>query len=962
MMGMKMRRAVGFGLWCSALLLTACGGGDAGFVGDNSGGSSGGGSGGGSGTNTPVYRLGVLQGTSFSSGAIAVAQSPLPAGGSSGLRVDIVDIANANALVTESVAVTFSSQCLSQSSSSITPNPASSINGSASATYSARGCAENDVITATAVVGGSTVTASGSITVEAAPPSAVQFVSAAPNSIRIKGTGNPQTSVVKFSVTNNAGGPVPSQRVAFSLDTTAGGITLTPSSGTTDSSGVVQTTVNAGTVATSVRITAVVVDDSGNAVAAIPPAQSDSLVISTGLADQDSFSISVGCFNIEGGDYDGTKTSVNILAADRFNNPVPDGTAISFRAEGGQVQPQCLTIAGGCTVDFTSASPRTSDHRVTILATAVGEESFTDTNGNGRYNSGETFGDLGEAFLDKNENGTRDTNEEFVDFNNSGGFDPASGNFTGVLCDSGCDAASSLSVRASAPIIMSGSTADITIAPTTIDLSNGAKFVQVVVGDSAGQPMPGQTKIEATTSFGSIVGDSSYTQACSAFNGPFAYGFVVKPPDDQDKSTSGVFTVKVTTPRGVVTSASASVVFSTTVSAPPAGGPLTSINFLGASSANLSIKGTGVGQPETATLSFKVLDNQGTALPNQTVSFALDTTVGGIKLDRTTAVSDSNGNVQVAVSSGTVQTTVRVTATAVSGATTVIARSDALVISTGIADQDSFSLSATKLNIEGADRDGIESTITARLADRFNNPVPDGTAVSFTSEGGAIEPSCITVGGACSVIFSSQNPRVGDHRYTILATAIGEESFTDLNGNGQYDAGESFGDIAEPFLDTDENGTRNPQAEPFVDFNGNGSFDAAGGTFTGPLCNSGCDTAKTLFVTDSIVIVASSSSAVITGPTSITMAATTARSFTIRVQDSAGQNMAGDTTITAVSSYGTIEAPAEFTQVDTNANSAGTAYGFTLTGTGIPGSGVVTITVTSPLGVSTLYTFPVTAN
>ncbi len=100
----------------------------------------------------------------------------------------------------------------------------------------------------------------------------------------------------------------------------------------------------------------------------------------------------------------------------------------------------------------------------------------------------------------------------------------------------------------------------------------------------------------------------------------------------------------------------------------------------------------------------------------------------------------------------------------------------------------------------------------------------------------------------------------------------------------------------------------------------------------------------------------------ITGPTSITMAATASRTFTIRVQDTAGQNMAGETTIAAISSYGTIEAPSEFTQVDTNANSGGTAYGFTLTGTGIPGSGVITITVTTPLGTSSLYTIPVTAN
>lgn len=746
-----MRRSTYLGLLFAFSLLAGCGGGGPSFV-DNDGGD-------GSGTPTAsVYRLGTLNGSSFSPGTINLSQSTLAAGGSAGLRVDIVDTANGNALVSDAIAVSFASPCASLSSSKIEPNPVTAVGGSASATYSALGCTGSDVITATATVGGTTLTASGTITVQAAPPSAIQFTSATPNSIRIKGTGDPQTSVVKFTVTNTAGGPVPAQNVRFSLDTAAGGITLTPSSGITDSAGVVQTTVNAGTVATSVRVTAIVVDSSGNAVSGIPPAQSDSLVISTGLADQDSFSISVGCFNIEGNDYDGTTTSVNILAADRFNNPVPDGTAVSFRAEGGQIQPQCLTTAGGCSVNFTSSSPRTSDHRVTILATAIGEESFVDTNGNGRYNAGETFGDQTEAFLDKNENGARDGDEEFVDFNNNGSFDPKSGNFTGVLCDSGCDTATSLSVRASIPIIMSGSNANLTILPSTIDLSNGAQVVQVVVSDSANQPMPGNTTIAASTSFGSIVGDTSVTQPCSAFNGPFVYSFVVKPPDDQDKSASGVFTIKVTTPKGNVTTASAAVFYSTTTTTPPAGGKLKSMNFVSATPTTISIKGTGVGQPETSVVSFKVLDDLGTAVPNQTVQFALDTTVGGITLDHASATSAADGTVSVAVSAGTVHTTVRVTATATSGSTTVSARSDTLTISTGIPDQDSVSLSAESLNIEGANRDGVTSKITARMADRFNNPVPDGTAISFRTEGGSIEAQCSTVAGACQRVVHQPEP------------------------------------------------------------------------------------------------------------------------------------------------------------------------------------------------------------
>ncbi|MFW8341613.1 hypothetical protein ACOICY_29205, partial [Klebsiella pneumoniae] len=70
----------------------------------------------------------------------------------------------------------------------------------------------------------------------------------------------------------------------------------------------------------------------------------------------------------------------------------------------------------------------------------------------------------------------------------------------------------------------------------------------------------------------------------------------------------------------------------------------------------------------------------------------------------------------------------------------ISSQSSVLVISTGKPDQDSFSLSAETLNAEGWDVDGTAVKVTARLADAFNNPVPDGTAVYFTTEGGAITP------------------------------------------------------------------------------------------------------------------------------------------------------------------------------------------------------------------------------
>lgn len=267
----------------SVLTLAACGGGsslgDGGngssLGGSTTGGSTTGGSTTGGSINTPVYRLGVLNGSAFTAGQIEIGQTPLEAGGSSGLRVDLVDTANGNIPVTDAVTVTFSSTCASQGRARIqTPIIASA--GSASSTYQALGCSGGDTVVASATVDGASLSATGALHVLPAPVAAIQFASVATSSIRIKGTGSPQTSAVRFTVTNTAGGPAEGQKVRFSLDTTAGGISLSPATGTTDSSGTVQTTVSAGTVHTSVRVTATLVDDSGAPLAGIPPAQSDS--------------------------------------------------------------------------------------------------------------------------------------------------------------------------------------------------------------------------------------------------------------------------------------------------------------------------------------------------------------------------------------------------------------------------------------------------------------------------------------------------------------------------------------------------------------------------------------------------------------------------------------------------------------------------------------------------------------
>ncbi|MET0044774.1 MAG: hypothetical protein ABW100_14800, partial [Candidatus Thiodiazotropha sp. 6PLUC3] len=132
--------------------------------------------------------------------------------------------------------------------------------------------------------------------------------------------------------------------------------------------------------------------------------------------------------------------------------------------------------------------------------------------------------------------------------------------------------------------------------------------------------------------------------------------------------------------------------------------------------------------------------------------------------------------------------------------------------------------------------------LTVHAADHFNNPVPDGTAVYFTTEGGQIQSQCEILDGACSVNWTSSNPRSSEGRITILASMLGEESFIDANGNGVLDFGDTaFANIPEAFRDDDENGVRDPVLEEFVDFNANGVYDdsSVDPNYNGALC---CDT------------------------------------------------------------------------------------------------------------------------
>jgi hypothetical protein len=310
---------------------------------------------------------------------------------------------------------------------------------------------------------------------------------------------------------------------------------------------------------------------------------------------------------------------------------------------------------------------------------------------------------------------------------------------------------------------------------------------------------------------------------------------------------------------------------------------LGSIEFVSSQPDSIVIKGSG-GQ-ETSTLTFLLKSQLGNALAQQEVEFSLDSSVGGIALSRTSGFTNSQGLITTQVSSGTVPTVVRVTAKAnmdINGETiSVQTQSSELSVNTGLPEQASMTIAATVINPE-ADIVGEESIIRVWLADSFNNPVPDGTTINFTTEGGSIGSSCNTISGNCAVTWTSTEPYLLDHRSTILATTSGHETFFDSNGDNVFDDSDGgaisnelvdsgfgrqvalssgFVDMSEAWRDDNENNQKDPEETKFFDQNGDGQYNLADTKFNGPQCSGDkCDSdAKKATLRKALVLIMATS-------------------------------------------------------------------------------------------------------
>ena len=299
------------------------------------------------------------------------------------------------------------SDCVAAGKATISPSTVTNTTGTVTFTYQdTGGCGavrstDNVVITP---AGGSASPGTLQIALGSPAASSLTFNAASPSTIYLKGSGLAESSTVTFKVVDVAGNPLPGQKVMLGLNTFTGGLAIdggaVPVQKISNTAGIVSVIVNSGTVPTPVRVRAVLGTDYNAAGGTV----SSGLVLATGLPTQANFSMSQTIFNLEGADYNDVLDSFTILAADRSGNPVPDGTAITFWSEGGQIAPSASTSTSlgisSATVNFVSSDFRPLDGHVTVLAYALGEESFIDQNGNNVWDAGEPFQDLGDVVKD----------------------------------------------------------------------------------------------------------------------------------------------------------------------------------------------------------------------------------------------------------------------------------------------------------------------------------------------------------------------------------------------------------------------------------------------------------------------------------------------------------------------------------------------------------------------------------
>ena len=305
------------------------------------------------------------------------------------------------------VSVTFSTSCGTFEPSTIV----SSNQGDVTTAYKAidingKLCEEKQTITAT----GSNISAKTiEINIAAIEANSLVYSSDAVN-LGIKSSGSASSGQIEFTLYSN-GTPAANKDVNIELLRAPNDLSFVALGNRavktlkSNPAGKVFVTIYPGNIPGPVEIKATL--DSNTNVSAL----SKNVAVSTGRVTQAGLSLSVSKNSLQNV-IDGDTATITARMVDRTGNPIPDGTVISFVAEGGSITPNCASTAGQCSVTLSTQNPRPLDNRVTVLAYLEGDKTFRDENGDNVYTAGiDTLtSNIGDFFRDDNEDNIYNAN------------------------------------------------------------------------------------------------------------------------------------------------------------------------------------------------------------------------------------------------------------------------------------------------------------------------------------------------------------------------------------------------------------------------------------------------------------------------------------------------------------------------------------------------------------------------